>query len=90
MARPKGSKNLKIIEEEQFREQFKIFCYREGFDSFLKELRTLKGSAYVKYFLNALEFNAPKLARTEHTGKDGKELFPPLSGSQRENVKKLL
>jgi len=90
MARPKGSKNIKTVEEEEFRQKFKLFCYREGFDEFLRQLNTLAGAEYVKYFLNALEFNAPKLARTEHTGKDGKELFPPLSGPQRENIKKLL
>lgn len=65
--RPPGSKNLRTVEEEQFREKFRAYCYNGGFDKFVDELQSLKGAAYVKYFLSAVEFDAPRLARTDST-----------------------
>ncbi len=38
------------------------------------EMNKLKGKDFVVNFLSLLEYHKPKLARTEMTGKDGKDL----------------
>lgn len=70
--KPTGAKNKKTEQWEAFSE----YCLTGGLDRFQKELNGLKGRQYVDAFLTILEFHKPKLARTELTGDDGKELVP--------------
>lgn len=50
-----------------------------GMDKFITELKKLNGRDYVTSFLTIFEYVQPKLARTELTGKDGKDLFIPIT-----------
>lgn len=50
-----------------------------GMDKFRIELNKLSGKTFVDSYLTLLEYVRPKLARTELTGKDGKDLFKDIS-----------
>jgi len=68
--RGKGSRNKKVLLLESFTKA----CVEGGMDKFQRELMKLRGANFVKNFLSLLEYTQPKLARTELTGKDGKDL----------------
>ncbi len=75
MARPQGAKNIKTLETIAFREKFRNYClFSGGFERFMDELESIKGRDYAKYFLAALEFAEPKLARS--VDKDGNDVLP--------------
>ncbi len=70
MARPVGSKNTKT---EQW-EKFSVWFVTQGMERLQKEMEQLEGKDYVTTVRDMLEYFKPKLARTELTGKDGKDL----------------
>jgi hypothetical protein len=70
--RPEGTPNKRTEQWQTFSE----YCLTGGIDKFKRELDSLKGKQYVDAFLSILEFHKPKLARTEVTGDDGKDLIP--------------
>ncbi len=73
MGRKPGSKNLANVERMEFRERFRT---RLDENKFFEELKTLRGFAYVKNYLAALEFAEPKLARhTIEGAPDGKPIL---------------
>jgi hypothetical protein len=65
--RVKGTPNKKTL----LLDTFATLVAQEGMDKFLREMKKLKGSAYVKSYLAIFEYVKPKLARTEHTGQGG-------------------
>ncbi len=75
--RPFGSKSTKTIQDEEFRDRMRRYSVTEGgFERFFEELSTLRGEKYVKGYIQALEFYAPKLARhTIAADPDGKPIL---------------
>jgi trans-aconitate methyltransferase len=69
--RGKGVRNIATIEKQCLIDYLKD----EGAEKFLQELNTLDGEKYCKIYKDIVELAYPKLARTELTGKDGKDLF---------------
>jgi len=59
--KPKGLPNRRT----QQWEQFTTFCLEGGLERFEIEMRKLKGKDFVNAFLSLLEYQKPKLARTE-------------------------
>jgi len=90
MPRPKGAKNLKTLEEEQFREKFHMYCYTGGFQQFLDELKVLKGRSYVEMFLKALEFVEPKLSRMDVANAPGEKFQIEYTDDQVEKILTIL
>lgn len=50
-----------------------------GMEKFMRELMKLNGKAFVTSYLTIYEYVRPKLARTELTGANGKDLFIPIT-----------
>lgn len=77
--RPKGSVGIATLEKRGLVE----FIKEEGKDQFLRELQTLEGKDYCKIYKDVIEIAFPKQARVEHTGAEGKDLFPqPILGGK--------
>lgn len=72
--RPKGSSNVATLEKKGLIN----FLKEEGAEKFIRELNTLEGKEYCSAYIPVVEMAFPKLARTEITGKDGKDLNPIL------------
>lgn len=70
--RQKGTPNKRTLQWEAFTE----YCLVGGLERFQEEMNKLKTKDFVHSFLTLLEFHKPKLARSEITGKDGKEFNP--------------
>lgn len=83
--RPKGSKNVKTQQWEGLGD----YITRIGADKFLYELQILEGKEYIDMYTKILEYFKPKLARKEHVGKGGKDLFEPLTETQKIELAKL-
>lgn len=71
--RKKGAVNMSTMTKRVFLD----YIATEGSGRFLKELEALKGEDYVKYFIHLLEFNYPKLSRTEVEASGSINLFTP-------------
>jgi hypothetical protein len=80
----KGTRNKKTLMLDNFAK----VCVEGGMERFKTELMKLKGGNYVKNFMALLEFVQPKLARTEHTGKDGAPILP-ITGMTFEDATKV-
>lgn len=52
------------------------FIKEAGAQRFIQEMQSLEGKEYCRIYIGAVEIAFPKLSRQEHTGKDGKDLFP--------------
>lgn len=78
----KGDKNKKTLEWEQFGKQL----LEMGLPRAMAIMQTCKEREFMNYFTGLLEYFKPKLARTEHTGKDGKDLIPPVSDNQKKQL----
>jgi hypothetical protein len=64
----------------------------KGADRYLEFLQQLDGTEYMQRFEAMLEYFKPKLARTELTGKGGKDLLPtpiltPLNEDKQTQLK---
>lgn len=70
--KPLGAKNKKTLQWDIFSE----YMLGGGLEKFQKELNSLEGTKFVNSMIELMEFFKPKLARTEVTGKDGKDLLP--------------
>lgn len=73
MGRPQGSKNAKT----EAWEQFSIWFATNAVKRLPTEMDKLEGREFVYVVKDLLEYFQPRLARTELTGKDGKDLPPP-------------
>ncbi len=81
----KGSLNKKTLEWEQFgRDLLKV-----GLPRAMRIMKKCDDSDFMDYFNKLVEYFKPKLARTEHTGKDGKDLIPPVSNTQKQQLTKI-
>lgn len=72
--RPKGSKNERTEQWEQFSE----WMMEAGLERFQREIETLEGEKFVQVVKDLMEFFKPKLARQEQTGPGGKDLPTPI------------
>lgn len=77
--RPKGSKDKKTEQWEIFSKWF----MEGGIERLEKEMKTLDPKEFITTMKDLLEYFRPKLARTEHSGPDGKDLFPPITEAQK-------
>lgn len=59
--KPKGAKSKKTL----VLDAFAAHVVEGGMEKFMKELNTLKGSAYVMAYMSIFEYVKPKLARSE-------------------------
>lgn len=64
---PEGKKKTKTEKWDEFSAWF--VC--EGMGKFQAEMAKLEGRDFIITMKDLMEFFKPKLARTEHTGKDG-------------------
>lgn len=82
--RPRGSVNVASLEKRQLMKYLK----EEGADRFLECLARLDDDRFLDKYLQLIEFAFPKQSRVvnEHTGKDGKELFTPLTEDQKSRL----
>ena len=58
---------------------FSEYVLNGGLEKFEQELSKLQGKDFINAFTTLLEYHKPKLARTELTGKEGKDLIPERS-----------
>lgn len=72
--RPVGAKDKRT---EQW-EKFSAFMLEAGLERFQREIELLEGEKFVQVVKDMMEYFKPKLARSEHTGKDGKDLPTPI------------
>lgn len=74
----KGHKGLKpkgaVSQKTKMWEEMGEFFVTEGAQKYLEYLKDQDPENYMKRFEAMLEYFKPKLARTELTGKDGKDL----------------
>ncbi|HMT02718.1 MAG: hypothetical protein BWY74_04062 [Firmicutes bacterium ADurb.Bin419] len=68
--RQKGTKNKNTLVIETFAKTI----VEGGMDKFQNELNSLTGKPYIEAYMTLFEYVKPKLARTEHTGKDGGDI----------------
>lgn len=80
--RPPGAKNLRSARWEEFGDWFIL----EGTKRLQEEMGKLKGKEFVLTVKDLMEYFQPKLARSEITGKDGKDFIPtPIINALPEN-----
>ena len=79
--RRKGTKNKKTILKEKLGldgwAALEAYIDGKGADKAIREMKTLKGRNFILALTAVAEFVKPKLARSEHTGKGGKDLLAP-------------
>jgi len=63
----KGTKNEKTKQWEAIAE----YMIEDGATRFANAMKTMPDEKFIPVYLNILEYFKPKLARQEHTGKDG-------------------
>ena len=76
----------RVKKKEQW-EKFALWFMGNGMEKMEQEMGTLEGKEYVQAMKDMLEYFKPKLARTELTGKDGKDLPIPILGIEKEKKK---
>ena len=74
--RPKGCVNKATIEARQAIAQF-VDGNAHRLTEWLDAVAVTNPSKAFELFQSVIEYHVPKLARTEMTGKDGKDLIPP-------------
>lgn len=78
----KGHKGLKpkgaISAKTRAWEELGTFIAQDGAERYMNALKAMPDEKYVERFEHVLEYFKPKLARTEVTGKDGKDLPQPI------------
>jgi len=82
----KGGNAKKRNKQEQW-EKFGTWFMTNGLEKMEKEMGTLGGKEYIAAIKDMFEYFKPKLARTELTGKDGKDLPVPILGNIEKNEK---
>jgi len=93
-----GTKNKGVPKtKEQQWQNIVGWLVGDGGQAFLNKLKRLSigkelkppEREFLEHFKDLLEYHQPKLARTEHTAKDGKDLFPPVSENQKKQLTKI-
>ncbi len=64
------NKGVKKAKTQQW-ENIGAYLATEGAHKYIEILKNANGEEYLKHFEQVLEYFKPKLARQEHTGKDG-------------------
>jgi len=68
-------------------EAIQTYLTTKGAAKFIRSMNSQTGKSYANLFLQAMEYFKPKLARTELTGKDGKDvLFKVYQGIDADKV----
>lgn len=81
--KPKGTLSPKTKAWEELGE----YIANAGARRYLKALEQLNDAEYVNRFEHVLEYFKPKLARSEVSGPNGKDLFPTDVNKAKEIVK---
>ncbi len=78
----KGHKGFKpvgaISAKTKAWEELGTFIVQDGAVRYMNALKALEDDKFVERFEHVLEYFKPKIARTELTGKDGKDLPQPI------------